>query len=417
MDVAIPRKSQYKCQKLPSHVKATEIARQVPFQQQNLPQVSRPSLLSDVALVVSDIFDVKTCKRTACESSRRKNSKLCRFHDGTQTGPCEESNIGQPHVQGFIVSKLQELDSWTAYLHSPHRETLSNLLVESGISVSSLQLSFQNTVKDGGSAGVSRIIDMLLCPIISKYVLERLGIMWTWSNDLEVFVERSLKTEGEQHTNHTVCFSRKNLDDKKNSWKYADALWFFRFIADAVKCGVVFDYLDTLVDWLQLEGTSNHDVRKVIRVLGSMSYHVNYFARLIVAHGCETSLSKTSELHSTEFRRKTPFWSAVKYVQVYYATLLVMRVGLFPCLKTLSLESMSNLDSHSGDFFKLLHLSRRSKQQKGAVEAYVAMINDSGSPPRSSPLPLLSISSKGSPRRATSKLEMQLSPKSPSTPI
>ena len=36
--------------------------------------------------------------------------------------------------------------------------------------------------------------------------------------------------------------------------------------------------------------------------------------------------------------------------------------------------------------------------------------------PRSSPLPLLSMSSKGSLQRATSKLEMPLSPKSPSTP-
>jgi hypothetical protein len=43
--------------------------------------------------------------------------------------------------------------------------------------------------------------------------------------------------------------------------------------------------------------------------------------------------------------------------------------------------------------------------------------NNSGSPPISSPLPLLSMSSKGSLQRATSKLEMPLSPKSLSTPI
>jgi hypothetical protein len=36
---------------------------------------------------------------------------------------------------------------------------------------------------------------------------------------------------------------------------------------------------------------------------------------------------------------------------------------------------------------------------------------------RLAPLPLLSTLSKGSPQRATSKLEMPLSPKSPSTPI
>lgn len=376
MCVVIPRKPQFKYKKLQSHVEATEIPRQVPFQQHNFSQVSRPSLLSDVALVVGDLFNLKTCKVAACESSRRKQSKLCRFHDGTLTGPCETSNIAQPHVQGFIVSKLKELDSWKAYLRRPSRKNLSNFLVESGISVSSLQLSFQNTVNDAmasdGSASVSRIIDMLLCPIIGKYVLKRLDISWTWSSDLKVFVDKLLNTEGEQHTKYMVCFNRKNLN---NSRKYADALWCIRFIADAVKGSNALQYLDTLKDWLKLEGTSDHDDRKVICVLGSMAYQVNYFARQIMAHGCATSISPTSEFLSTEFRRKLPLFIAVKYAQVHFMTSLVMRVGLFPCLKTLSLEPLSNLVSPSSEeFVKLLHLPKSSTQQKVAVETYVAMM-------------------------------------------
>ena len=341
----IPRKVQFKKRKFASVQQAESNHQKISWS---------GTFLSNVALVVKSVFRVKECEASGCTRACEqllgfpvKWSQNCRYHNETYTYPCEDeiSPLQVPRC-GATVSEINEFKSWVTYRQDPSFANMRPFLAHLKLKKSGLKLTFINTVTDVvenvGTACMSHVFDMVLCPIISKMVFTGLGMQWRWSQAIEELQEKVLKTTGESHTSYDINW-KGNLRGKSKRI-YCTVFWCTRYILDVIKCASIYNIMDTFYDWLKFEGasTSNHDQSEVIFVLASMGYQVNFLIRQIVAHACTTSLTKTCEFASCSYRGKGPLFLATKYPQMNEVLSMMMRYGLFPS-KLSSSEMVPNL--------------------------------------------------------------------------
>ena len=103
---------------------------------------------------------------------------------------------------------------------------------------------------------------------------------------LSILAEKCLKA-GYSHVSYNL-FPTKNDEVGR---KLSDVVWASRFLLDSVECSGNYGIMDALIMWLNLEQSDSAlDNDRTIHVLGSISYLLCFYARMVTGGAIETSV-------------------------------------------------------------------------------------------------------------------------------
>lgn len=347
------------------------------------------SALPNVAFLLRCMFKVKQCKEDGCNQLRQqrsggKNEKFCRFHMGAKsnvevTAPQEDSS--HPSVMCRLSrDDITKSVEYRECLDVPARDSestdqfprVTNLmallagncfLVDgvgdeecSYIPVSQdcmpFPYSFHSIVGDG--LGARELNAFTLVPSLVRILSNGMDMRDECS--LSILAEKCLKA-GYSHVSYNL-FPTKKVEVGR---KLSDIVWASRFLLDSVECSGNYGIMDALIMWLNSEQSDSAlDNDRTIHVLGSISYLLCFYARMVAGRAIETSVGAIRSACFGTYDRSdhNALRDAIKVPIVLDFLQLLFKVGLYPSVKL-----SNDMWHHSLEFATLLNDSTVSRDK------------------------------------------------------